>query len=76
MIPDPLVTMEHVRTVGYRERHDGKTFCAAGVRAWCATHSIDYLQLVREGVPASIIEKTDSWGEMSAAEARNEHGRE
>lgn len=76
MTDDPLVQMKHIREVGYRERSDGKTFCASGIRTWCATHGIDYLELVHTGIPASVMETKDSWGELIAAEARADNGQQ
>lgn len=73
-VADPLVTLQHVRARGYRERADGKTWCASGIRAWCERHGIDYLELVHQGIPASRMEATDGWGELVAQDARDEAG--
>ena len=67
-----LVTIEHVRALGYLERTDGMTFCASGIREWCSRHGIDYLQLVYQGVPADTIRATDSWGVKLADMAEEE----
>lgn len=76
MTDDPLVQVSHIRAVGYRERGDGKTFCASGIREWCRTHDLDYMELVHTGIAASIMESKDGWGVLIAQEARNDHGRE
>lgn len=60
------VTMEHVRALGYEQRGDGKTWCAAGIRAWCARNGIDYLELVHQGIPADTMAATDAWGQRLA----------
>lgn len=77
---DPLVRIHHVRAVGQAMRSDGKTWCASGIRAWCERHGIDYLALVHDGVPASIVAATDGWGEACAQaaidEARGERGQQ
>lgn len=65
-----MVRMEHIRAVGYRVRTDGKTFCASGIRDWCASQGIDYLELVRNGIPVEKFAGVDSWGDMIAEEAK------
>lgn len=58
------VTIETCRELGRRQRQDGKTFCASGIRIWCDRHGIDYLELVRDGIDGDRIRGTDGWGDM------------
>lgn len=69
---DPLVRMHHVRAVGTAMRCDGKTWCASGIRAWCESHGLNYLELVHDGLPASVVMATDGWGQRCAQAAIDE----
>lgn len=77
---EPMVTLDLVLARGLVERHDGKTWCRSGIRAWCERYGIDYLELVHQGIPASRMANTDGWGELVAQDAidaaRLNHGRE
>lgn len=46
---DGRVTMADLRAAG---------FCAAGVRAFCTRHGIDYAELLRAGIPFDVAEHT------------------
>jgi len=68
MIEEPRVHMRHVRQQGW---------CASGARAWCAQNGIEWLQLVRDGVPCSQAEATgDHFAITAAAAAREEAAHE
>jgi hypothetical protein len=41
------LTMADLRAAG---------FCAAGVRAFCARHALDYRELLRAGLPFDVLE--------------------
>lgn len=72
-----MVTMEHIRQLGYSTRCDGKTFCARGVREWCAANGIDYIELVQTGITVDRMRSTDSYGDQLADIAEGEgHGRQ
>ena len=50
---------------------DGRSFCAPGIRAFCARHGLSLRALAREGIPADIIEATgDAMALRAAAVAR------
>lgn len=50
---DFTVTVQHIYSV---PNFNGRTgFCGRGTRAWFARHGIDWLNFVREGVPASVL---------------------
>lgn len=71
---EPRVTLQHVLNRGYQERGDGQTWCRSGIRAWCQRYGIDYLELVRDGVPASIFAATDGHGALIAQDAIDDAG--
>ena len=53
---------------------DGQTYCAAGLRAFCARHGVTVRQLAREGIPVSQADATgDAMAQHAAARARAEH---
>lgn len=61
---DPLVRVTHLRKAG---------LCSRGARLWCERFGLDYMQFVRVGYPASVIEsKGDALGNRVAEIARRE----
>lgn len=65
---EPRVFLRHCVGV------DGQTYCAPGLRAFCARHGVTVRQLTREGIPASQAEATgDAMAMQAAARARLEH---
>lgn len=65
---DPLVTTKHMRAAG---------ICVRGAREYFAQEGLDWRTFVREGLPASVFEATQSAVAMRAvAIARKEadHG--
>lgn len=73
---DVVVTTAHLRTVPGFSARSG--FCARGARQWFAQHDLDYLDFVRNGIPASRLEATGCAMAKALAEwARQEaaHGR-
>lgn len=66
---DPLVTLEIILERGRLQRGDGKTWCRAAIREWCARHGVDYLELVHHGIPASVMAATDGVGAQVAQDA-------
>lgn len=62
-MPDVIVTIDHVRRAG---------MCTRGARAWAAQHGIDYVDFLRNGIAASVLESKDGLGERVAAFARQE----
>jgi hypothetical protein len=55
-VSELIVTLEHLHTVpNFR---GGIGLCHSGSRAWMATHGLDWLAFVREGIPASQLEAT------------------
>lgn len=68
MMAEPLVFLRHCVGV------DGQTYCAPGLRAFCARHGATVRQLARDGIPASQAEATgDAMAVQAAARARREH---
>ena len=55
---DPIVTVAHCRTLGY---------CARGMRAFFARHSLDWDEFRHNGSPASKIEATGDAMAIAAA---------
>lgn len=51
-----IVTMAHLRSVpGFGPR---RGFCARGGRTWFARHGLDWVDFVRHGINAEILEQT------------------
>ena len=62
---EPRVTIAHARALGY---------CASGMRAFAATHGLDWMEFLQRGLPACQFDATDDAMGMRAAElAREEH---
>ena len=60
---DPLVTLAHARSVVY---------CSRGMRAFAAQHGLNWMEFVRDGIPASVLEATgDAMAIKAAAVARH-----
>lgn len=51
-----VITMRHVRAAKIA---GAGVLCVSGVRAWCASHGVDYRRLVREGLPLAEVEHLD-----------------
>lgn len=47
---DPKLTMTHLAELGY---------CMKGVRKFCADNALDVQQLVRDGLPLSLLDPID-----------------
>lgn len=60
---DPIVTLEHCRSLGY---------CARGLRAFFARHGLNWDAFRVEGAPASQIEATGDAMAMAAARLARE----
>lgn len=64
---DVIVTIDHVRGAG---------MCTRGARAWAASHGIDYVDFLRNGLPAEVLESKDALGQRVAAFARQQANKE
>jgi len=64
---DPIVTMEHVRQLGY---------CARGARSFFERYSLDYTKFLSEGIPASelLAASNDDWMVQKVVEVANGQG--
>lgn len=62
---DVIVRMRHLRACG---------FCIVpGVRDWCKQHEIDFKKFVKEGMPASELEKlNDLFANRAVEQARKD----
>jgi len=69
---DELITVDDLRRL---RNLKGEAFCIPGVRAWGATHGLDFNAFVREGISA---EKLLATGDQLALDVvrfvRQEHG--
>lgn len=61
-----IVTMQHVRAAGMTLT--GKPLCARGIRAWFASHDLDFAAFLREGMPAEAAEATGDAFALQAAQ--------
>lgn len=64
---DPVLTMEHMRKLGY---------CARGVRAFFERYELDYSKFLSDGIPASVLlaVSNDDWMVQKVVEVANGQG--
>ena len=64
---DPVLTMEHMRKLGY---------CARGVRAFFERYELDYSKFLSDGIPASVLlsASNDDWMVQKVVEVANGQG--
>lgn len=58
MSEDLIVTIQHLHTVPTWTTRTG--YCARQSRAFFASHGLDWLRFVREGIPAQQLLDTDN----------------
>lgn len=63
---EPMVTMRHVRAMG---------MCAAGARAWCERHGVDWARVRGQGIPVSELRENGDAFALKACELAEEEAR-
>lgn len=61
--PGLVITVDDLRYL--RENPAGTAYCVTGLKAWARSHNLCLKQMVREGIPASVLLET---GDEMAAE--------